>query len=46
MQAELYKEYQAKVIPALSKSHGLQECFPGAEGPQGGGEHLHPGSRR
>src|ERR1700675_4651282 len=24
MQAELYKEYQAKVIPALSKSHGYK----------------------
>src|SRR6201997_2036125 len=27
MQAELYKEYQTKVIPALSKSHGYKNVF-------------------
>ena len=27
MQAELYKEYQAKVIPALSKSLGYKNVF-------------------
>jgi large subunit ribosomal protein L5 len=27
MQSELYKEYQAKVIPALSKSHGYKNIF-------------------
>src|ERR1700759_4872533 len=27
MQSELYKEYQAKVIPALSKSHGYKNVF-------------------
>jgi large subunit ribosomal protein L5 len=27
MQAELYKEYQAKVIPALSKSQGYKNVF-------------------
>src|ERR1700733_12095449 len=27
MQSELYKEYQTKVIPALSKSHGYKNVF-------------------
>ena len=47
MQAELYKEYLTKVgTGTVEREPGLQECFPGAEGAQGGGEHLHPGSRR
>src|ERR1700748_3952945 len=27
MQSELYKEYQTKVVPALSKSHGYKNVF-------------------